>query len=132
MAKRVVGGPGMPRVFAGAQYSLVTEGVGQRTLFVAGQVAYDAEGQIVGQGDIRAQTRQVLENLKACLVAAGATLADVAKLNTYLVDIKDRAAVAEVRAEYFPRDYPAATLVQVVALAHPDFLIEIEAYAVVD
>lgn len=132
MAKRILSGPGVPRALPGAQYSMVVEATGKRLIFVSGQVAVNPAGEIVGRGDVTAQARQVLENLKACLAAAGGSLADVAKLTTFLIDIKDRPAVAAVRAEYFPSDYPASTLVQVSALAQPDFLVEIEAYAVVD
>jgi len=103
---------------------------GGRWLFVSGQVAVDEEGKIVGKGDIRVQTAQALENLKKALAAEGASLSQVAKVTVYLTDMAHREAVAQVRHSYFGKDLPASTLVEVKALAHPDFLIEIEAIAV--
>jgi enamine deaminase RidA (YjgF/YER057c/UK114 family) len=117
-------------------YSHVVSVTGGRTLYVAGQVAYDAKGEIVGKGDLRAQARQVFENLRLALAGGGATFKDVVKFNTYVVNFKaeDLAALREVRGEVL-KDLtapPASTLVGVQALANPDFLIEIEAVAVVD
>lgn len=116
-------------------YSQVVVGQGRRTVFVSGQVSVDAQGHPVGIGDLAAQTEQVLNNLQAALSAAGATFADVAKITTYVVDYlpEQRAVIAGVRGRYFPADHPpASTLVGVSALAAPEWLIEIEAIAVVD
>ncbi len=100
-------------------------------VFVSGQVARNAQGQTVGPGDIKAQTRQALENVKAVLEAAGATMDDVAKVTIFLTNIKDHFnQTHEVRAEYWKKDYPASTLVEVKALASSELLIEIEAIAV--
>jgi enamine deaminase RidA (YjgF/YER057c/UK114 family) len=117
-------------------YSHVVSVTGGRTLYVSGQVAYDAQGQIVGKGDLRAQARQVYENLRLALAGAGASFKDVVKFNTYVVNFKaeDLPALREVRAEAL-KDLPAppaSTLVGVQALANPDFLIEVEAIAVVE
>lgn len=101
-----------------------------RLIFVAGQVARNAAGETVGPGDIRAQTRQALEDVKAVLEAAGATMDDVAKVAVFVIDVSQLAAIHEVRAEYFRRDYPASTLVEVKSLVSPDLMIEIEAIAV--
>jgi len=103
---------------------------GNRWLFVSGQVALNERCEVVGKGDIRAQTAQALENLKKALAAEGADLSRVAKVTVYLTDMGHRQAVAEVRTAYLGRDLPASTLVEVKALAHPDFLIEIEAIAI--
>jgi len=103
---------------------------GQRWLFVSGQVGVNEKGKVMGKGDVRAQTIQILENLKRALAAEGADLSRVAKVTVYLTDMAHRQAVAEVRASYFGKDIPASTLVEVKALAHPDFLLEIEAIAV--
>lgn len=100
-------------------------------IYVSGQVALDAEGTLVGAGDVRAQTRQVFENLKAILEANGATFADAVKIGTYLTTLDDLAGMREVRSEYLTSEPPASTAVQVVALVVPDALIEIDLVAVV-
>jgi len=100
-------------------------------LHVSGQIAIDLEGNLVGPGDVRAQTRQVFENLKAILAANGATFADVVKIGTYLTTLEDLAGMREVRSEYLIAEPPASTAVQVVALVVPDALIEIDLVAVV-
>lgn len=102
-----------------------------RLYFISGQVAVDADGRLVGKGDIRAQTRQVLENIKAALAAVNGTMDDIACVNVFVLDMEHLAAIHEVRAEYWHSDYPASTLVQVSGLVHPDYLIEINAMAVV-
>jgi len=98
---------------------------------VSGQIAIDLEGNLVGPGDLRAQTRQVFENLRAILEAHGATFADVVKIGTYLTTLDDLAGMREVRSEYLTAEPPASTAVQVVALVVPDALIEIDLVAVV-
>src|SRR5919106_699673 len=100
-------------------------------IHVSGQVALDRDGQLVGPGDLRAQTRQVLENLKAILEANGASFADVVKTTTYLTTLDDLAGMREVRAEYLPEEPPASTAVQISALVLPEALIEVDAIAVV-
>jgi 2-iminobutanoate/2-iminopropanoate deaminase len=100
-------------------------------LFVSGSVSIDAEGSVVGVGDVVAQARQVFENIGRCLAAAGASFADVVKVTTFLTDIHDRARINPVRQEFFGDARPASTLVEVSALVLPEFLIEVEAVAVV-
>jgi 2-iminobutanoate/2-iminopropanoate deaminase len=100
-------------------------------IHVSGQIAIDLEGNLVGPGDVRAQTRQVFENLKAILAANGATFADVVKIGTYLTTLEDLAGMREVRSEYLTAEPPASTAVQVVALVVPDAVIEIDLMAVV-
>lgn len=112
-------------------YSHVVSTRGGKTIYIAGQVAFDAKGQLVGKGDLAAQTRQVFENLSIALKAAGATFANVVKANTYMRDASEVAVVREVRAQYYTKELPASTLVEVPRLANPDFLIEIEVIAVV-
>jgi reactive intermediate/imine deaminase len=97
-------------------------------VFTAGQVAWDEHGQIVGLGDVRAQTRQVLRNVVSILREAGADVADVLKCNVYLADMRYFQAMNEVFAEVFATDPPARTTVQ-AALAEPEMLVEIEAIA---
>jgi reactive intermediate/imine deaminase len=100
-------------------------------IHVSGQIAIDPEGNLVGQGDVRAQTRQVFENLKAILEANGATFADAVKIGTYLTTLGDLAGMREVRSEYLTAEPPASTAVQVVALVVAEALIEIDLVAVV-
>jgi enamine deaminase RidA (YjgF/YER057c/UK114 family) len=115
-------------------YTHVVAAQGSRIVFIAGQVALDKDGNIVGQGDLGKQAEQVFENLKACLASIGATFADVTKMTTFIVSFRpssDRAILAAVREKYLPAaSLPASTLVGVQSLATPDILIEIEATAV--
>ncbi len=123
-----------PTIAAPRGYTHVVTATSGTMVFISGQVAFNVNGELVGTGDLRAQTQQVYENLKNALAAAGATTADVVKLNTYVVDFKptDLAAIREVRAQYFPfENMPASTLVGVQALAFDGFLIEVEAVAMV-
>ncbi len=99
-------------------------------LFLAGQMPVDRQAQVVGAGDIRAQTRQTFENLKAVLAAAGLSLGDLVELVSYHTDMGDPPGVMEVKGEYIPDDFPAWTAVGVNALALPGQLIEIKAVAV--
>src|SRR6266852_1319614 len=103
----------------------------RRMVFVAGQLARARDGSTVGKGDMRAQIRQVGENVKAALAAAGATLADIVKTNTYVTDIEEFFKHVDVRMEYFGA-LPTSTTVEVRKLAHPDLVVEVEAIAVVD
>jgi reactive intermediate/imine deaminase len=112
-------------------YSHIVSARGGRTVYIAGQVALDAQGRVVGAGDLAAQTRQVFANLDIALKAAGATFANVVKTNYYLRDASQVAVIREIRSKYFTKELPASTLVEVPRLANPDFLIEIEVIAVV-
>lgn len=124
LAKRVVNG----RVL----YSHVVVVEGRRMIFISGQVARDRQGNVVGKGDMRAQIRQVGENVKAAVEAAGATLGDLVKTNTYVTDMEEFFKHVDVRMEYFGAALPTSTTVEVRKLAHPDFMVEVEAIAVVD
>jgi 2-iminobutanoate/2-iminopropanoate deaminase len=101
-----------------------------RLLFISGMTARDGTGAIVGEGDYRAQTRQVCENLKTAIEAAGGTLADIAQVNVFVLDIDQFDAIHAVRREYFPSEPPASTMVQVQRLVDKRMLIEINAVAV--
>jgi enamine deaminase RidA (YjgF/YER057c/UK114 family) len=103
---------------------------GRTMLFIAGQVAYDAKGGAAHAGDFQAQARACLEALRAQVEAGGGTMRDIVKINTYLTDIRHRAEYGSIREEFFGKKLPASTLVAVAALAQPEFLIEIEAVAV--
>jgi reactive intermediate/imine deaminase len=99
--------------------------------YVSGQLALDAEGNLVGPGDMRSQTEQVFENLSRVLDANGATFADVVKITSYVTSLDDLPAMREVRSRYIPAEPPASTSVQVVALFLPGALIEVDVVAVV-
>ena len=107
--------------------------VGKGTLVViSGQVAWDTQGTLVGKGDIRAQARQVFENLKHMLASAGATFKDVVKLGIFLKNLEDFAAFREVRSQYLTPPFPPTTLLIVKSLAREEWLLEIEAMAVLE
>lgn len=111
-------------------YTHVVEVTHGRTVFIAGQIALDQSGKIVGPHDFRAQTQQVFENLKAALTAVGTDFTSVVKLNMYVVDISQLQILREVRDRYVNTiNPPASTLVEVRRLAREEFLIEIEAVA---
>jgi reactive intermediate/imine deaminase len=113
-------------------YTHVVEVTGPvKTIYIAGQVALDKDGKVVGAGDMKAQAEQVFKNLEAALAAAGAKFADVVKMNTYVTDVSQAPAIREVRARYFGSTTPASTFVQVAALVRAELLIEIEVVAVV-
>ena len=124
LAKRVVDGHVL--------YSHVVVADGKRMIFIAGQLARDREGNVVGKGDMRLQIRQVGENIKAALAAAGASLSDLVKTTTYVTDIEEFFKHVDVRMEYFGAALPTSTTVEVRRLAHPDLLVEVEALAVTD
>lgn len=105
---------------------------GARIIYVAGQVALDRSGKLVGEGDLRAQALQTFENLKAALQASGASFDNVVKLNSYFVDMTQLPAFREVRDKYVnTANPPASTAVQVSRLFREGFLVEVEAVAVV-
>ena len=120
-----------PKVFKStAPFSLATVTTGGKLLHISGQVAQGSDGQTVGKGDIEKQTTQVLENMKALVEQAGGTLADVARIVVYLTSRDYLPTVMEVRRRYFKEPYPASTGVVVVGLANPEWMVEIEATAV--
>src|SRR5438034_1281040 len=110
-------------------YSHVVAVEGRRMVFISGQLARDRDGNVVGRHDMRAQLRQVGENLKAALAAAGATLGDLVKTTTFVTDIDEYFKHVDVRMEYFGAALPTSTTVEVRKLAHADFLVEVEAIA---
>lgn len=123
--------PAPEGVAPAAQYTQVVLGTG-RFVAVSGQLALDEDGKPVGEGDPAAQARQVFENLRRCLASAGATFDDVVKLTYFVTDMAHMGAIRAARAEHIPDDrLPAASAVQVAALVRPEFLMEIEAFAVV-
>ncbi len=97
------------------------------TIYVAGQLPYDKDGNLVGKGDIKAQTRRIFEQIKMIVEAGGGKMDDVVKVTVFVIDVR-----GEVRSEFFGPNPPASTLVQISNLAIPEALIEIEAVAVLD
>jgi 2-iminobutanoate/2-iminopropanoate deaminase len=102
-----------------------------RTLHISGQVGVDAEGRLVGEGDIRAQTEQTLRNIETVLRSVGAGFDDIVAVTVFVTDMSGLAAIHEVRRKFFKPPYPASTLVEIKALTDPRYLIEINAIAVV-
>lgn len=112
-----------------ASYKMATRQEGGQLLYISGQVARDTDGNVIGTGDMRTQARQVFQNLRQVLQAAGGDLSDLMKITTYITKIEDFPALAEVRSEVFQGELPASTLIVVKGLFHPDFLIEVEGIA---
>ncbi|MCA1559783.1 MAG: RidA family protein [Acidobacteria bacterium] len=113
------------------RYSHGIQTTGGTLLFIAGQVAADRDGTIVGKGEIDTQAEQVFENLSAVLTAAGASFANLVMTTTYLTDIAYREGFNRIRARYYGNTPPTNTLVVVKGLANPDYLIEISGIAVI-
>jgi reactive intermediate/imine deaminase len=120
-----------PALSAPHGYSHVVVVRSGRTVYLAGQVPLDRNGALVGAGDLAAQTRQVFENMKAALSAAGASYADVVDMTTYLTDVSQIDAYRKVRDQYMSAPLPAASLVEVKGLFRKDVMIEVSAVAVV-
>ena len=129
---RVFSSPQLPKPVGYSHLGEVTSG---KMIYIAGQVAMDAAGSIVGKGDYKAQLQQVFSNLKTAVEAAGGSFKNIVKLNYYIVDTVDRSeffAYREVRDKYVDTaNPPVATVVIVRGLFLPEFLVEIEAIAVV-
>ena len=99
-------------------------------LFISGQCAVDEKFELVGKGDIRVQTRKTLENVKAVVEAAGGGMDDIVKVTVYVRDMSHLKAIHDVRFQFFTHNLPASTLVEVSRLVSDDYLIEIDAVAV--
>jgi 2-iminobutanoate/2-iminopropanoate deaminase len=122
---RYINPPGLTRP---SGYTHVVVSSDGRTAYIAGQVAFDSVGQVVGLGDFRAQAAQVFSNLGRALASVGATFGDVMKTTTYITDVRNLGMLREARAQYFDSARPPAnTLIPVGALARPELLLEIEA-----
>jgi enamine deaminase RidA (YjgF/YER057c/UK114 family) len=121
-----------PGVFEPATYSQgikVTQA--QTILFLSGQVAYEADGSAACRGDFKGQARGAYQAIKALVESQGGTMADIVKITTYVTDMRYRIDLAAIREEFLGKKGPASTLVEISALAHPDWMIEIEAIAVI-
>ena len=102
------------------------------TLYIAGQVAQDVEGNVVGKGDLEAQVSQVFTNLKNVMEEAGGSLQNIVKMTTFLTHYNDIETYRSVRNQYFSDPFPPNTLLIIESLALPDYMIEVEAIAVLD
>jgi len=121
-----------PGVFDPATYSqAVKVSQAQIILFLSGQVAYTAGGGVACRGDFTGQARGAFEAIKALIESQGGTMASIVKVTTYVTDMRYRADLAPLREEFLGKKGPASTLVEISALAHPDWMIEIEAIAVI-
>ena len=121
-----------PGVYDPPGYSQAIKVTGVQTiLFLAGQVPYEMDGTVKHRGDFRGQARAVFSSVKALVEAGGGSLANVVKITTYVTDVRYRLDFRAVRDEVFGAKGPASTMVQVNSLSHPDYLIEVEALAVV-
>lgn len=127
MANKVIQPKGLNDPRPRYSHGIVAEG--GRLLFIAGQTAMDKDGNVVGKGDIEAQTHQVYKNLTAVLEEAGASFNNLVMTTTYIVDRKYREGYNKVRMQYYKQHSPTSTLVIITGLAHPDYLIEINAIA---
>jgi reactive intermediate/imine deaminase len=112
-------------------YKMATRLDSGRLVYISGQVAWDADGNIVGKGDIHVQARQVFQNIRHVLQAAGSDMEHLLKITTYLTNIDNFPAVVEARSRVFAGQLPASTLIVVPSLFHPDFLIEVEGIAAI-
>ncbi len=102
------------------------------TLYIAGQVAQDVEGNVVGKGDLEAQVSQAFTNLKNVMEEAGGSLQNIVKMTTFLTHYNDIETYRSVRNQYFSEPFPPNTLLIIESLALPDYMIEVEAIAVLD
>ena len=102
-----------------------------RFVFISGMTSKGADGSVVGVGDIEAQTRQMCENVKAAVEAAGGTMADICRVDVYVKDMAGFDTIHRVRRAYFPDPPPASTMVAISGFTHPDYLIEMAAIAVI-
>lgn len=132
--QRIPGPPGLQRPQNNGKdtYAHVVVTTRQKTVYIAGQLARDSNGGIVGKGDMRAQVRQVCENIKAALASVGATFADVVQTQTFVTSWAEYRKASDVRLEYFGAAVPTSTTIQISELASPEFMVEINAIAVLD
>lgn len=130
MAKQQITSPRLRRPSGHFSQATAIEAQG-RLVFISGMTARRADGTIAGPGDIEAQTRQVCENIKAAVEAAGGQMDDICRIDVYIRNMEHFDAIHRVRREYFGEPLPASTMVEVVKMTSPDYLIEINAIAVI-
>jgi 2-iminobutanoate/2-iminopropanoate deaminase len=130
MAKKEIRSPKLPPP-SGHFAQAIEVAASGRMLFISGMVAKGADGRIVGVGDVEAQTRQVCENVKAALEAAGGKMDDICRVDVYVRNMEHFDKIHKVRREYFGLPAPASTMVEVSKFTSPDYLIEMNAIAVI-
>ena len=130
MPKRPILSERLPKPSGHFSHATVIEARG-RLVFISGMVAKRADGSIAGIGDVSEQTRQVCENLKAAVEEAGGTLDDICRVDVYVRNMEHFAAIHAVRRQYFSAPGPASTMVEVSKMTSPEYLIEINAIAVI-
>ena len=128
MPKEIINPPGVAMP-TGYSHAVKKSGT---PVFIAGQVALNGQGQIVGDGDIAAQAEQVYQNLRAVVEACGGTMDDIVKLTVFTTDLSYRPAIAAARERHFQNGFPASTFLVISSLAQPQFLVEIEAVAMIE
>ncbi len=101
------------------------------TVYLSGNVAFDSDGNIVGENDVYAQSKQIFQNIEEALASAGASMDEVIKITTYVTDISRYGEFSKARNEAFPSGVPATTAISAPALVLPELLVEIEAIAVI-
>ena len=126
MGKRVIESEKVPKPVATYSQGILAENL----LFIAGITAFDRDGQFVGMGDAKAQTVQILENIKAVVEAAGGTMEDIVQTTVYVTDLANYPAVEQVYKTYFPKEPPVRATLR-VDLVRPEYLVEISATAVI-
>jgi 2-iminobutanoate/2-iminopropanoate deaminase len=131
MVRSQISNPSLPAPMRRGAYSSGVEAPSGRTIYVSGQVSLDAEGNVVGEGDVRLQTETVLEHVKTVVEEAGGGMEDIVKVTVFITDMGLYDEIHEVRRRYFEKPFPASSMVEVSALIDPRLLIEIEAVAVV-
>ena len=129
MAKKTLNPEGMP--VPRGSYSQVVISKPGRVVFIAGNTASDPSGNVIGLADVRAQTRYILEKIKLGVEAAGGTLQDIVSMSVFTTDVRYLRDINETRRELLAGNFPTSTMVQVVALARPELLLEINATAVI-
>jgi 2-iminobutanoate/2-iminopropanoate deaminase len=131
MVRSQISNPSLPAPMRRGAYSSGVEAPSGRTIYVSGQVSLDAEGNVVGEGDVRLQTETILEHVKTVVEEAGGGMEDIVKVTVFITDMGLYDEIHEVRRRYFEEPFPASSMVEVSALIDPRLLIEIEAVAVV-
>ena len=132
VARREIKSSSLPAPMRRGAYSSGVEAPAGRTIYISGQVSLDAEGNVVGEGDMGLQTETVLEHVKTVVEEAGGGMEDIVKVTVFITDMGLYDEIHEVRRRYFEEPYPASSMVEVSALIDPRLLIEIEAIAVIE
>ena len=132
VSRREISNPKLPAPMRGGAFSAGVEAPAGRTVYVSGQVSMDADGNLVGEGDIRRQTEMVLEHVKTVIEEAGGGMDDIVKVTVFITDMGLYDEIHEVRRRFFDEPYPASSMVEITALIDPRLLIEIEAVAVIE